>query len=286
LDQPLWPDGRRAAVSLTFDNLGEAADLEGGRWPADAPVGSHYSVVRVLPRLLDLLRDSGLAGTFFIEGWNTEVYPDAIRRIAVAGHEVGFHGWRHEQWGALAPEREAETLARGRRAFADLGVELRGFRPAGGRLTPATVGLLREAGFTYCSPAGASAAVVDGVAVLPFRWEAIDAYYYFKPFAALRELRGDAAEPLPPERLIHALGAFIDAAVASGGFLALLFHAFLEDEEPRFAAMRQVVRTLAARRDVWCAPCHAVADWVRGHAGSFPTDAALDETSWARPPAR
>ena len=31
---------------LTFDNLGEAADLERGRWPADAPLGRHASVTR------------------------------------------------------------------------------------------------------------------------------------------------------------------------------------------------------------------------------------------------
>ena len=42
-------------ITLTFDNLGEVADLERGRWPADAPLGRHASVTRTLPRILALL---------------------------------------------------------------------------------------------------------------------------------------------------------------------------------------------------------------------------------------
>ncbi len=37
------PQGRRASVSVTFDNLGEACDINMGRWPAGSPVGSHFT---------------------------------------------------------------------------------------------------------------------------------------------------------------------------------------------------------------------------------------------------
>ena len=77
------------AVSLTFDNLGEVADLERGRWPADAPLGRHASVTRTLPRVLELLASADVRATFFVEGLNAELYPDALRSIADAGHEVG-----------------------------------------------------------------------------------------------------------------------------------------------------------------------------------------------------
>ncbi len=32
-------------VSVTFDNLGEAAQLELGMWPGDVPMGQHFTVV-------------------------------------------------------------------------------------------------------------------------------------------------------------------------------------------------------------------------------------------------
>ena len=49
-ERPAWgPHACRAAVSVTFDNLGEAADLERGLWPEGEPLGRHYSVKRTLP---------------------------------------------------------------------------------------------------------------------------------------------------------------------------------------------------------------------------------------------
>jgi hypothetical protein len=39
-------------LAVTFDNLGEAFELERGAWPADRPRGRHPSVVRALPRVL------------------------------------------------------------------------------------------------------------------------------------------------------------------------------------------------------------------------------------------
>jgi hypothetical protein len=49
MDSSWGPDNRRAAVSITFDNLGEAADLERGLWPKDKPLGQHSSVTHSLP---------------------------------------------------------------------------------------------------------------------------------------------------------------------------------------------------------------------------------------------
>ena len=62
-------------IALTFDNLGEAADLERGLWPDDAPLGRHPSVTVALPRLLDELADLDLRATFCVEALNCELYP-------------------------------------------------------------------------------------------------------------------------------------------------------------------------------------------------------------------
>ena len=122
----------RNAVLLSFDNLGEAADLERGT--ARAPVGDDPSVTVGLPRALEALAGLDLRATFFVEGLNAELYPDALRDIAAAGHEVGLHGWRHEVWNALSPAEEDELLGRGVGALAGLGLEVEGFRPPGGGL--------------------------------------------------------------------------------------------------------------------------------------------------------
>jgi peptidoglycan/xylan/chitin deacetylase (PgdA/CDA1 family) len=216
----------RSGTGLSFDNLGEVTALARGEWPAGAPVGEHWSVTEALPRLLALLDEVGLRATFFVEGLNAELYPDALRELDAAGHEVAFHGWRHEPWGGLAPADERELFERGVEAFAALGMRPLGFRPPGGELTDATIPLLRELGFAYVSPEGDAVSERDGIAVLPFRWEHVDAWYYLDGFdgppsaAALRE---------------GMLGA-LDADYAT-----LIFHPFLTGTDERFAVLREVL---------------------------------------------
>jgi peptidoglycan/xylan/chitin deacetylase (PgdA/CDA1 family) len=221
-------------IRITFDNLGEAADLERGRWPADAPLGRHASVTRTLPRILDLLDETGLRATFFVEGLNAELYPDTLRELDAAGHEVAYHGWRHEPWAGLDPAAERESLERGVHALDALGLRPLGFRPPGGRLTQATPGLLRELGFAYVSPEADAAAPLDGLRVVPFRWPLVDALYYLPHFAELRERYLGTRDEQPPERMRAAIAAARDELV--------VFHPFLLEDDERFAVLRDVAR--------------------------------------------
>jgi peptidoglycan/xylan/chitin deacetylase (PgdA/CDA1 family) len=223
----------RPAVTISFDNLGEVTELQRGEFPEGEPLGRHHSVTRALPRILELLAELGLHATFFVEGLNTELYPDTLRELDAAGHEVAYHGWCHEQWSELEPEREHELLERGAEAMDGLGLRPVGFRPPGGGLTDASLGLLRELGFTYCSPAGDAAGHEDGIAILPFQWRLVDAYYYLPRFA---DLRGSPDE-LPPERF----AAAIEDAISGNGHPSLVFHPFLTETEERFAVLREAL---------------------------------------------
>jgi peptidoglycan/xylan/chitin deacetylase (PgdA/CDA1 family) len=229
-------------VSVTFDNLGEVTALARGEWPPDAPLGRHHSVTRALPRILELLRETGTRATFFVEGLNAELYPDALREIAAAGHEVALHGWRHERWAGLGPAEEEALLRRGTRALRDLGLAPVGFRPPGGGLTEATGELLRELGYTYCSPeAGAAAGAGEGIAVRPFRWQLVDALYYLPHFRALREELLGTGDVQPPQRLRDA----VDGALSATEPVVLVFHPFLTEGEERFAVLRDALRRAA-----------------------------------------
>jgi len=95
-------------IVLTIDNLGEAAEIEQGTWPAEAARGRHPSVTRALPRLLDLLDALALRATFFVEAINTREYPAALLEIAARGHEVGFHAGATSA-GATSPPTTSRT---------------------------------------------------------------------------------------------------------------------------------------------------------------------------------
>lgn len=218
-------------VSITFDNLGEAAQLELGMWPAEVPMGEHFTVTEVLPRLLERLASHDLRATFFVEGLNAEMYPQALRTIASAGHELAVHAYRHEEWAALEADAEAELLERATAAMRAIEIEPRGFRPPGGGLTERTLALLAEQGYTYVSPAGEREGLLEGLAVLPFRWPLVDAYCYLPQFSGLREHYGAGPDPLTPEQMRDELMiAALDEHSLSGEgphrHLTLLFHPF------------------------------------------------------------
>jgi peptidoglycan/xylan/chitin deacetylase (PgdA/CDA1 family) len=235
------------AVVLTFDNLGEASELERGTWPAGEPLGRHPSVTQILPRLLDELDAHCLTATFFAEGISRELYPDALREIGARGHELGVHGWRHESWAELAPARERELLVRADRAFRELGLAPRGFRPPGGTGTAETTALLGELGYTWWSPAASGAALgeVPGLAQLAFDWELVDAYHLMESFAELRAARRDRRETMAPgelgdriaERLSHGSGTDV-----------LVLHPFLMVDDAWWAQVSRLLRRLGALR--------------------------------------
>lgn len=64
----------RLVVALTFDD------------------GPHPEFT---PKLLDILRDSGVRATFYVVGRNVEAYPEIARRIVSEGHEIANHSWSH-----------------------------------------------------------------------------------------------------------------------------------------------------------------------------------------------
>ncbi len=54
-------------------------------------------VERNVDRILAMLDQYGVSATFFTLGWIAERYPELVKRIAAAGHEVASHGYGHER---------------------------------------------------------------------------------------------------------------------------------------------------------------------------------------------
>ncbi len=279
-DGAVWPGGARAALSLSFDNLGEAAELELGIAP-DAPLGAHITATEVLPALLERLGERELAATFFVEGINAEIYPALLGEIDARGHELALHAWRHEPWGALSALEQAENLARCLTAFERLGLEPAGLRPPGGQLGSGGLEALRDAGLRYCSPAGAGAGAEDGIALLPFQWRHLDASCVLPPLAHVREQMTGSPGPVDPSAFVASL-VRETAAAGNGDYLAIVLHPFMLSwlGAENLATLLDRVATAAAD-DIWVAPCAVIAAHVLANPERFRDGTELDASSWA-----
>ena len=77
--------------------------------PDDISRGMFAGEVGV-PRLLELFRRHNLRTTWFIPGHSVETFPEQTRMVVEAGHEVGVHGYSHENPIAMTREQETEVL--------------------------------------------------------------------------------------------------------------------------------------------------------------------------------
>ncbi|MEM9635419.1 MAG: polysaccharide deacetylase [Pseudomonadota bacterium] len=79
------------------------------------------------PRLLRLFEKYGLRTTWFIPGHSLETFPDEMKAVADAGHEIGIHGYSHENPIAMTREQETAILDKSIKLVEDL----TGRRPTG-----------------------------------------------------------------------------------------------------------------------------------------------------------
>lgn len=264
------PESRRGAINLTFDNLGEAAELEFGLWPANQPVGEHFTAKEVLPRILEELATVGLPATFFVEGWNGDVYADEIRAMRGQGHEVALHGWRHEVWSDQSADKRHEILTRGLNALSTPVTRPLGFRPPGGGTTRDTAAQLAGAGFSYISAAGEVPQKEGDLVSLPFQWPYVDALYFEPLMAPARENLFGTSEPRPIDEWQAALEALIEHALETGGYYSVIFHPYLLGLDPeRFAPFCRFIRELSLSNQLWVAPCAEVARWMRRQPNTY-----------------
>lgn len=112
-------------------------------------------VVRNTHRVLDILNGHNVIATFFVLGWVASRFPQLIREIRSAGHEVGCHSYWHRLIYQLTPEEFREDTRQAKETVEDAaGVGIIGYRAPSFSITKRSLWaleILAELGFRYDS---------------------------------------------------------------------------------------------------------------------------------------
>jgi len=146
----------RATVTLDVEDWEHAnyAQLRGSEASIAASVGERrYAMDANTDRWIEVLGRVGATSTCFVLGEFADRYPDAVRRLARAGHEIATHGATHDLVYEMSRERFREFLKRGIGSLAGVTGEMPlGFRAptwSVDRATPWLVEELQAAGLRY-----------------------------------------------------------------------------------------------------------------------------------------
>lgn len=265
-----WPNGARCACAITFDV--DADSLIHVARPDDSfdrlyPITmGRYGPTVGVPRILETYRRLGLKQSFFVPAWTMERYPEAVDAILRDGHEIGHHGYIHEDPTTISGAKQREAFERALAVHVAMtGRKPRGYRAPVYNANQATIDLLIEHGFTYDS-----SLMADDIPYLmrtgsgqlyemPPHWGSDD----WPPFAHYAEIGYMMPVKSPSEGLAASFEEF-EAQYEAGGFWMGIWHPFLTGRLARWRVVERWLEEVLANRKVWFAPLAQIAAHIDG----------------------
>jgi peptidoglycan-N-acetylglucosamine deacetylase len=258
-----WPNGARVAVALSFDMDAELLPLNSRQVSPQPLSRGEYGPRVAVPRILKMLDHNGIPATFFIPAMSAKLHPDAVDAILKSPlhHEIGVHGWVHENITRLSPEEERMLT---KRAF-DFWTERLGHKPAGIRtpswdFTAETLSIIRELGFNYDSSLMGDDRPYEvlfegkrtGLVELPVEWIQDDYTYY----------NYDGQNPshrMSDSEVYEIYKGEFDGAYEERTLFVLTMHPFVSGHRSRIAQVEKLIQYMKSKPGVWFATLDQVA---------------------------
>ncbi|MDD9908584.1 MAG: polysaccharide deacetylase [Ahrensia sp.] len=263
-----WPNGATCACAITFDM--DADSLIHVARPQDShqrlyPISmGRYGPTVAIPRILETYQRLGLKQSFFVPGWCLETYPDAVEAILKDGHEIGHHGWIHEDPIVTLGNQRA-PFERALRAHEKIcGKQPRGYRAPVYNITPEVIDLLIEYGFDYDSSLMADdipyrmQTDAGELYEMPVHWGTDD----WPPFAHYDEI-GYMMPVRAPSAGLAGFWEEFEAQYEAGGFFMLIVHPFLTGRLARWRLVEKWLEGILDSHDVWFAPLEDICEHVK-----------------------
>ena len=99
-------------------------------------------------KILDILKKNDVHVTFFMTGGWVESYPDDVKAIAKAGHELGNHSENHKQMSTLSASECKDEIMKVHDKVKELtGIDMHVFRPPYGDYNDNLINVVKECGY-------------------------------------------------------------------------------------------------------------------------------------------
>lgn len=260
-----WPDGAKIAVSFfvafeTFDKYSQYR--EGGDKPDYASLAyGEYGGKAGIWRIMDVLARNGVRGTIDTNGRIAEDFPDALRELHKAGHEIVGHGWVNDMaLSALDAAQERSVIKRTLDSLAAVtGRRPVGWVSPGHRINEYTLANFVEEGIIWTGdlpgPDIPQHRVVNGknLVIMPRLDYANDLSLIFKP-------------KNHPRLYFESFKAAFDCLYAEGlagapKLIDCLVHAHIGGRPNIIGVFEECIRYAKGFSGVWCCTKGEIAQW-------------------------
>ena len=263
-----WPNGAKCACCVTFDmdadsliHLDHPTD---GYKRASAISMLQYGPTVAIPRIVETYRRLGIKQTFFIPAWCMETYPETVNTILKGGHEIGQHGYLHENPVPQSREEQAGWIDKSIEVIERMtGAKPRGWRAPLYNFSNESADLLVERGFKYdASLMGDDVPyVIDGnggsLIELPSHWGLDDWPQY------VQSMDLDYMMPIrSPQTGWEPFVQEFESAYRHGGLWVPVVHPFATGRLSRWEVVANFLSSVMERSDVWFAPMEEIAAHV------------------------
>lgn len=138
------------AFGIDVDAVGGWLGSYGGEnSPGDISRGIFAGEIGV-PRLLKMLTRREMPATWFVPAHSAETFPESMRMIVDAGHEIGAHGYSHENPTDMTDQQERDVMEKSIEVLSKFtGESPKGYVAPWWELSHRTPTLLQEFGFSY-----------------------------------------------------------------------------------------------------------------------------------------
>jgi peptidoglycan/xylan/chitin deacetylase (PgdA/CDA1 family) len=278
-----WPKGKSCAVVCSFDVDGESPFVWMNRGQPVSKLGEaeqrRFGPRTGVYRIMDLLEQYEVKGTFFVPGLTVEQNPDLLGNILERGHEIGLHGYYHERVDDLSKSENAVILDKSIELFRNrTGLTNFGYRSPSFEMTADMFDLLAERGVLYDSSLmGAEHPYsLSGVTEVPVQW-LIDDAIYFRYTSGPR----DKGHPANPNSVLEGWIEEFEGLREFKGVFTLTAHPWISGRPQRIRMLRKLFSHIMACDDVWWASAGEIAQYHEesGNALRFDTPATPVNTA-------